>query len=36
MPIEDLCQRLSGRPTMDVLSEIVDYVSEPVSRYGPS
>lgn len=34
MPVEFLCQRVSGRPAIEVLSEIVDYISEPVSRYG--
>jgi hypothetical protein len=32
--VEELCERLSGRSAIEVLSGIVDYVSEPASRYA--
>ena len=34
--LETLCQRTAGMSAADVLGEIVNYVSEPLSRYKPT
>ncbi len=34
LSLEELCQRTAGRSSIELLSDIVDYVSEPVRRYG--
>ena len=31
--LEDLCDRLAGRASVEVMSEIVEYISEPAGRY---